>query len=111
MGPGDIGAVAVSAILSNFTAFAASAGAASVRTDLGVAASFAELLADELQPPAVLPPPQIPVPMPAQALYPWVPIPVFVPSTREDRSGKKRPPPRWDRRPGATPSPDGRVRP
>lgn len=75
--------------------------------------SFAELLADELQQPAALPPPQMPLPAPAavQLLYPWVAIPVVVPSTREDRSGKKRPPPRWDRRPGATPSPDGRVRP
>lgn len=106
--------MAVQAILSNFTAFAASAGAGSARVELGLAASFAELLAGELQPPADLPSPQTPMPAatPPPQFYPWVAVPLIVPSAREDRGGKKkRPSPRGDRRPDETPTQADRGRP
>lgn len=102
----------VSAILSNFTAFTASTGAGPARAELGLAASFAELLADELQQPAALGPPPMPVAMPPPQFYPWVAVPFVVPSVRDDRGGKKkRPPPRWDHRPDAAPTSFGRGRP
>lgn len=114
VGPGDSRTVTVSAILSNFTGFAASAGADTAAVELGLTASFAELLADELQQSAALPAPPMPPPAatPPAQLYPWVAVPLVVPAAREDRSGrKKRLPPRWDRRsepasmPGYSPRP------
>lgn len=104
----------VSAILSNFTAFAASAGADPARAELGLAASFAELLADELQQPAALSPAATPMPaaMPPPQFYPWVAVPLVVPPAREDRGGrKKRPPRHWDQRPDAPPTSAGRTHP
>ena len=92
--------MSISVIVSNFTALATAAGAAPARAGAGLAASFAELLADELrQPPAPLPP-QLPVPPPVPVPQPyiWLPVPVAVPYVRQDKSLKKRLPPRDDRR-------------
>lgn len=73
-----------------------------VRADALVVASFAALLADDLHQP--VPPLPAALPLPPSAappqVYPWVAVLAPVPVARDDRAGKKRAPPRRDRRPG-----------
>ncbi|MBV8536533.1 MAG: hypothetical protein JO128_13130 [Alphaproteobacteria bacterium] len=89
-----------------------SAGAsASELRAMASAASFLEVLEEEMLREAVptsLPPPTFPLPLPGPLApeYPWVPLPLLVlpaprPSSKEgDRTAKKRPPARRDRKSG-----------
>ena len=69
---------------------------------LAVAASFADLLVEELSEagPALAPPPSAPVPVTPAAYPVAIAVPLAVPYVREDKSARKRTEPRHDRRSG-----------
>jgi len=76
-----------------------------LRAGASAAASFVQLLEDELlreAVPASLPPPTLPLPLPGSLPpeYPWLPLPLILLPPREERTAKKRPPARGDKRPG-----------
>jgi hypothetical protein len=91
--------MAVIAIVGNTTAFAASAGAATARVNVGLAASFADLLADELQQRGPVMPPPPPAPAPAPQVYPYIGVPVVAAAARGEAAARKRLPARRDRQP------------
>ena len=69
------------------------------------AASFLEMLEEEMLREAIptsLPPPTFPLPLPGSVPpeYPWMPMPLILLPPYQDRTAKKRPPARGDKRPG-----------
>lgn len=80
----------------------ATPSAAGAAGRLAVAASFADLLADELQQRGAALPPTPPAPLPpVPVAYPAaIAVPLAVPYVREDKSVRKRGDPRRERRSG-----------
>lgn len=85
-------------------ALSAPPAASELRAGASAAATFLQVLEEEMlheAVPASLPPPTFPLPLPGSLPpeYPWMPMPLFV-LPREDRTARKRPQARGDKKPG-----------
>ncbi len=77
--------------------------ASGLRADASAAATFLQVLEEEMlheAVPASLPPPTSPLPLPGPLApeYPWMPVPLILLPPREERPAKKRPSGRGDKK-------------
>ena len=73
--------------------------------EVAAGVTFLQVLEEEVLREAVptsLPPPTFPLPLPGQLPpgCPWMPLPLILVSPREERTARKRPPARGDKRSG-----------